>query len=58
MPTPQNGQTHSNNLPTKCLSVFDHFVGLTLRKFPYSVRIQGNTDQKKLQIWTFSRKFE
>ena len=26
-PTPQNGQTHSNN----CLSVFDHFVGLALK---------------------------
>ena len=27
-PTPQNGDTHSSNLPTNCLSVFDHFVGL------------------------------
>ena len=27
MPTPQNGQTHSNNL----LTVFDHFVGLALK---------------------------
>ena len=26
-----HGQTHSNNLPTNCLSVFDHFVGLTLK---------------------------
>ena len=29
MPTPQNGETHSDNLsvmPTNCLSVFDHFV--------------------------------
>ena len=43
-PTPQNGQTHSNNLPTKCLSVFDHFVGLTLRKF----RIQS--EYKKIRI--------
>ena len=25
-----------------------------LRKFPYSVRIQKNTDQKKLRIWTLS----
>ena len=24
-----------------------------LRKSPYSVRIQQNTDQKKLRIWTF-----
>ena len=33
-PTPQNGQKHSNNssaLPTNCLSVFDHFVGLALK---------------------------
>ena len=30
-PTPQNGQTH-RQLPTKCLSVFDHFVGLTLKR--------------------------
>ena len=31
----QNGQTHSNthgNLPTNCLSVFDHFVGLALKE--------------------------
>ena len=31
--TPQNGQTPLNNLsalPTNCLSVFDHFAGLTL----------------------------
>ena len=44
-PTPQNGQTHSNNstvakhtqtirlLPTNCLIVFDHFVGLALEGF-------------------------
>ena len=34
MPTPQNGQTHSTirrQLPTNCLSVFDHFVGLALK---------------------------
>ena len=30
-PIPQNGQTHSNNLPTNCLSVFDHFVKLVLK---------------------------
>ena len=34
-PISQNGQTHSNNLsaklPTNCLSVFDHFVGFTLK---------------------------
>ena len=29
MPTPQNGQKHSNKLPTNC--VFDYFVGLTLK---------------------------
>ena len=29
----QNGQTNSNNdeLPTICLSVFDHFLGLALK---------------------------
>ena len=27
VPTPQNGQRHSN-----CLSVFDRFVGLTLKR--------------------------
>ena len=35
-PTPQNGQTHSQTirrlLPSNCLSVFDHFVGLTLKR--------------------------
>ena len=34
-PTPQNGQTHSQTirrvLPTNCLSVCNHFVGLVLR---------------------------
>ena len=32
-PTPQNGQTNSNNLvlPTNCSSVFDHFVRLALK---------------------------
>ena len=33
-PTPQNGQTLSNNSllqPTNCSSVFDHFVGLARR---------------------------
>ena len=32
--TPQNVQTNSDNLstfPDECLSVFDHFVGLTLK---------------------------
>ena len=31
--SPQNGRTHSISLffPTKCLSVSDHFVGLTLK---------------------------
>ena len=34
-PTPQNGQTHSGKtirwlLPTNCLSMFDHVVGLAL----------------------------
>ena len=31
MPIPQNGQTHSHNLPTNCFSVFDHFVKLALK---------------------------
>ena len=35
MPTPQNGQIHSNNSsaisPTDCFSVFDHFMGLALK---------------------------
>ena len=30
-PISQNGQTHSNNSSAKCLSVFDHFVGLALK---------------------------
>ena len=30
--------------------------GYLLRKSPYSVRIQGNTDQKKLRIWTLFTK--
>ena len=35
-PTPQNGQTHSNSSSAVCrqfsLSVFDHFVGLALKR--------------------------
>ena len=37
-PTPQNGQTYSNNrrlLPMNCLSVFDHFVGLAHKGLNY-----------------------
>ena len=30
-PTPQNGETQSNNLPTNCLSRSSHFVGLALK---------------------------
>ena len=30
-PISQNGQTHSNNA-SNCLSVFDHFVGLALKR--------------------------
>ena len=30
-PTPQNGETHSSNLPANCLSVFEHFVGLACK---------------------------
>ena len=31
---PQNGQTHTKNsfLPTNCMSVFDHFVWLALKR--------------------------
>ena len=36
-PIPQHDQTHSNNLPTNCLSVFDHFVGLALERLKYNV---------------------
>ena len=31
VPTPQNGETHSNNL-----SVFDNFVGLVLKAFNFN----------------------
>ena len=34
MPTPQNGQTHSNNLSAiyqQIVCVFDHFVGLAIK---------------------------
>ena len=31
-PTSQSGQIHSNNSPTNCLSLFDHFVGLVLKE--------------------------
>ena len=35
-PTPEDGQTHSNNSsaneqPRNCLSMFDHFVGLAVK---------------------------
>ena len=33
-PTPQNGQTNSNNssaMQTNCLNVFDHFMGVALK---------------------------
>ena len=34
LPAPQNGQTHSNNSSAfaNCLSMFDHFVGLALKR--------------------------
>ena len=31
MSTPQNGQTHSNNLRAAVDELFDHFVGLALK---------------------------
>ena len=39
MPTPQNRLTHSirQQMPTNCLSVFDHFVGLTLKELTNSM---------------------
>ena len=39
--TPQNGQTHSDNLPTNCLSLFDHFVGLALKELMYNLIVYG-----------------
>ena len=38
MPTPQNGQTHSNN-SLAILSVFDHFVGLALIELKIDVSV-------------------
>ena len=52
MPISQNGQTHSNNssaiLPTNCLSVFDHFLGLVLKGL--------NLLNIRSQIWQFLMK--
>ena len=45
-PTPQNGQTHSHNLPTNCLSVFDHFVGMALK----GLILQSGEDDESLVI--------
>ena len=39
-PTPQNGQTHSNNSSATadgCLNVFDHFVGLAFKGLTFMV---------------------
>ena len=54
MPTPQNGETHSDNLsaiPTNCLSVFDHFVfdhkGLMLPVFKNA--------NESFCVWTYVR---
>ena len=42
-PIPQNHQIHSNNLPTNCLSVFDHFVWLALERLKYNVDLLIST---------------
>ena len=48
---------NSRKCPTSefiLVRIFPHSDGHEglLDIFPYSVRMQGNTDQKKLQIWT------
>ena len=55
----ESGQIHSNNslavvLPTNCLSVFDHFVGLALKGLILEVKwnlvmILSTLNQKMLQ---------
>ena len=57
MPSPQNGQTHSNNLSATAeknnFSVFDHFVGLAFRGLrvhfprvlPQVIRVCKNLDK-------------
>ena len=48
MPTPQNGQTHSNKLLTNCFSVFDHFVGLVLKGLMQNIFTQYPAFQVKM----------
>ena len=48
-PTSQNGQTHSNNLSAICLSVFDHFVGLALKRLSF-VRVKWRTNKVMANI--------
>ena len=42
---PKNGKTHpkqiADNLPTHCLSVFDHFAGLALKGLTIKSTLQG-----------------
>ena len=41
---PKNGQTYSTIrglLPTNCLSVFDHFVGLELKELTIDAECEG-----------------
>ena len=50
-PTPQNGQTHTNNssaVADELLGVFDHFVGLTLKG------ITDTTMTKPKNMYNFS----
>ena len=50
MPTPQNGQTLSNNLLVTAdeLSMSDHFVGLTLKGLRYRIHKDIGTRSIKL----------
>ena len=53
--TPQNGQTHSNNssakMLTNCLSVFHHFVGLTLKRIIFLESVRKSCKRKLTHIW-------
>ena len=44
MPTPQNGQTHSNNSSTKAN---DHFVGLALKGLNHAPETTDISEKKK-----------
>ena len=64
MPTPQNGQTHSKqfagNFPTNCLSAFDHFVGLTLKRvkgFLFNIEYPYYLEKNKTKIYCITKVF-